>query len=285
MAHGFWTDDDGNFWIMGGKERQNLQNLNRPNNDLWRYNPDTNEWAWMSGSTGTGIVGNYGIKGQTDPLNSPPSRFENRANWSENNNLYMFGGLYVGENPVVQALNDLWVYNISANTWTWIAGDTLGQFPAPSYGTMGTPSPQNTPGGRYGALAWYAGDCEAYIFSGREMTETPPITLRLTSEVWKFIMDPQDCLLSNNEVANPTIFQVYPNPASNFVNIRLSNVITQNLTITFTNTFGAVVHQENVGRVAEHFLLDIPAFLSNGIYIITLKSESHRFSQKLSVIR
>jgi hypothetical protein len=285
MAHGFWTDDDGNFWMMGGKERQNLENQNWSFNDLWRYNPGSNEWTWMSGSTESGDAGYYGIKGQPNPLNCPPNRFENRANWSESNKLFMFGGVYQGVDPAQQLLNDLWVYDISANTWTWIAGDTLGQDPAPAHGTMGIPSPQNTPGGRYGALAWYAGDCEAYLFSGRELTQTAPTTLRLSSEVWKFIMDPQYCLLSNNEIINPAIFQAYPNPASNYVNIRLSNDKTQNLTITFTNTFGAVVHQENVGRVAEHFLLDIPAFLTNGIYIITLESESNRFSQKLSVIR
>jgi hypothetical protein len=36
----YWKDLNGNFWMFGGN----------PNyNDLWKYNPITNEWTWIKG--------------------------------------------------------------------------------------------------------------------------------------------------------------------------------------------------------------------------------------------
>jgi N-acetylneuraminic acid mutarotase len=46
-----WTDSSGNLWLFGGN------GFGFPNsgvfailNDLWEFNPSTNQWAWMGGS-------------------------------------------------------------------------------------------------------------------------------------------------------------------------------------------------------------------------------------------
>src|ERR1044071_2138340 len=39
-----WKDLNGNFWLYGGSYIGDFDN------DLWRYNPLTNEWTWMSGT-------------------------------------------------------------------------------------------------------------------------------------------------------------------------------------------------------------------------------------------
>ena len=41
-----WKDNSGNLWLFGGGDYSS--SLTR--NDLWRYNPTTNNWTWMSGS-------------------------------------------------------------------------------------------------------------------------------------------------------------------------------------------------------------------------------------------
>ena len=56
-----WTDTSGNFWLFGGIGGVRF-------NDLWKYNPLSNQWAWMKGdsansSNPNGNYGNYGIQG------------------------------------------------------------------------------------------------------------------------------------------------------------------------------------------------------------------------------
>ena len=62
-------------------------------NDLWRYDPDTNMWTWMSGSDtvrpGSGIYGTLGIP---DSLNVPGGR-EKSISWTDSSGkLWLFGG-------------------------------------------------------------------------------------------------------------------------------------------------------------------------------------------------
>jgi N-acetylneuraminic acid mutarotase len=46
-----WVDASGNFWVFGGFGMQCTPWLgNGYLNDLWKYNPNTNQWTWMKGS-------------------------------------------------------------------------------------------------------------------------------------------------------------------------------------------------------------------------------------------
>jgi hypothetical protein len=45
-------------------------------------------------------------------------------------------------------LNDLWMYNISSNAWTWVSGSNTADVVG-VYGTKGISSVNNYPGGRY----------------------------------------------------------------------------------------------------------------------------------------
>src|SRR5579871_2272286 len=42
-----WTDNNGNLWLFGGLGPSRQLNYL---NDLWKFDPTTGEWAWMSGS-------------------------------------------------------------------------------------------------------------------------------------------------------------------------------------------------------------------------------------------
>src|SRR6202034_3318232 len=44
-----WIDQQGKFWVFGGVTVFFEGCLN----DLWRYDPDTNEWTWISGAGNT----------------------------------------------------------------------------------------------------------------------------------------------------------------------------------------------------------------------------------------
>jgi len=59
-----WTDSNGNFWLFGGYGFDSGGNYGSLN-DLWEFNPTTNEWTWMGGSStiagATGIYGSIGV--------------------------------------------------------------------------------------------------------------------------------------------------------------------------------------------------------------------------------
>ena len=43
-------------------------------NDLWRFNPVTNEWTWMKGSNALAGAATYGVKGTPAAANTPGAR-------------------------------------------------------------------------------------------------------------------------------------------------------------------------------------------------------------------
>ena len=44
-----WTDSSGNLWLFGGDGVRCQRVWNADLNDLWEFNPSTNEWTWMGG--------------------------------------------------------------------------------------------------------------------------------------------------------------------------------------------------------------------------------------------
>lgn len=45
-----WRDAAGNFWIFGGFGYSATITAGYLN-DLWKYNPTTDQWTWVSGNT------------------------------------------------------------------------------------------------------------------------------------------------------------------------------------------------------------------------------------------
>ena len=65
-------------------------------------------WSWISGPSDTN---------SPNTANDPGAR-NGAVGCQINSSLYLFGGT----NSDSAFFNDLWVYNISQNTWTWLAG-------------------------------------------------------------------------------------------------------------------------------------------------------------------
>jgi len=151
-----WTDANGNLWLFGGQGDAAIVTEGILN-DLWEFNPSTNQWAWMSGSSTLNQPGVYGTVGVPAASNTPGSRM-NPSNWSDvNGNLWLFGGLGYDSNSNWNSLNDLWKFNPSTNQWVWMSGlNALTNVPTGGgvYGTLGTPAASNQPGRRYGGVSW-----------------------------------------------------------------------------------------------------------------------------------
>ncbi|MBK6641857.1 MAG: hypothetical protein IPG39_11820 [Bacteroidetes bacterium] len=237
-----WIDENGNFWFYGGHQNGSLGYFS----DMWKYNPVSNQWAWMNGSITTNQLPVYGVQGIPSPNNSPGGRYvyshwkecnyfwifggdkgvvyadlwrydlttnewtwmsgtdqtnapgvsggeciggmnyhpsgrhESRSNASDQcGNLWLFGGQTNGGTR-----NDLWVYQVSNNTWTFING-SLNTVSNGKYNTKGISSPTNSPSARFGSIMWNDSNGNFWMFGGEHLGG-----LQFCNDVWKFSPDP-----------------------------------------------------------------------------------------------
>lgn len=194
-----WTDAAGKLWLFGGFGFD-ANNTNSELNDLWSFQPSTNQWTWISGSnmaTGclsiplefavcSGAPPTFGTQNVPASGNNPGAR-EGANTWVDSSgNVWLYGGMtyYVDATKSYAAqyyLNDLWKLNPSTNQWMWVSGNNLfsgsacygnanSYLPicghAGVYGVQGTAATPNTPGGRRGATTWTDTSGNLWLFGG-----------------------------------------------------------------------------------------------------------------------
>jgi N-acetylneuraminic acid mutarotase len=150
-----WTDSSGNFWLFGGAGL----------NDLWEFNPSTDQWAWMGGSKIREQPGVYGTL-NTPAAGNIPGCHEEAVSWTDNKgNLWLFGGNGLDANGNEGYLNDLWEFNPSTDQWVWMGGSNTFNQPG-VYGTLGVPAAGNIPGSRQKAVSWTDSSRNLWLFGG-----------------------------------------------------------------------------------------------------------------------
>ena len=170
-----WTDSSGNFWLFGGCGTNGILN------DLWEFNPTTKEWTWVSGSDTANAVGVYGTQGVASANNVPGARGYS-VSWKDNSgNLWLYGGEGNGATSNTSYdLSDLWEFNPSTKEWTWVNGSNAGGV-LPVYGTQGTASASNTPGGRDSAVGWADSSGNLWLFGGFDYDTATGANGRMTT--------------------------------------------------------------------------------------------------------
>ncbi|MCC2625428.1 MAG: xynA1 3 [Burkholderiales bacterium] len=173
-----WVDQDGNLWLFGGYMYiKNTTGRNLMYNDLWKYNPATNRWAFVKGTIDfQGIVqtqqsGVYNSVGIGNDKTTPGGRRASTS-WIDNEgNLWLFGGEGISSDANLYYLNDLWRFSIADSKWTWMSGR---EFNGQSYvdhrftfyGTMGTGSFLTGPGSRDHLQSWADKNGNLIMFGG-----------------------------------------------------------------------------------------------------------------------
>jgi N-acetylneuraminic acid mutarotase len=176
-SYSTWTDASGNFWFFGG-----IDNSNKSYNDLWKYNPGTGQWTWVSGDNTTNTTGVYGTKGTATATNKPGARYGQTA-WSDaSGNFWIFGGYGFDATGNGGPLNDLWKFNPTNGLWTWVSGDNSRNSTG-VYGTKGTAAAANKPGGRYYLAGWKDGSGNFWIYGGNGYNATGS---GLLNDLWKY---------------------------------------------------------------------------------------------------
>jgi hypothetical protein len=182
-----WTDSSGNFYMFGGKS-VGAQFLN----DLWVYNTSNfngsnytikeGQWTLVTGSTTPDQKGTY--SGAAATL-TPGSRV-NPVTWTDaSGNFWLFGGFGYDGSGTIGYLNDLWKYTPGGN-WTWVSGGTTNAANQLGvYGTAGTPSASNFPGGRHEAVGWADANGNLWLFSG-EGEDSVGTANGILNDLWEY---------------------------------------------------------------------------------------------------
>jgi len=184
-----WADSAGNLWLFGGDQATTTSsggtNPSTPINDLWKFSTtgaNANQWAWVGGSNTAGVAGTYGTQGVAAAGNVPGARAFAVGWVDSSNNLYLFGGAGTPSNNLAPAFNDLWKYSTSSGQWTWLAGAS-GVTGTATYGSQGTASANNNPGGRLESSTWIDGSGNLWLFGGFALdSANNPGTL---NDLWK----------------------------------------------------------------------------------------------------
>lgn len=121
--------------------------------------------TWLSGSNQSNQNSVYGELGVPSSTNTPGAR-HGAGSWTASNGyLYLFGGSRLGINSgsTSNYKNDLWQWD--GLNWTWIGGSNERNLRG-IYGTMGTGTSMNQPGGRSEFATWIDSNGDLYLFGG-----------------------------------------------------------------------------------------------------------------------
>jgi N-acetylneuraminic acid mutarotase len=188
-----WTDGSGAIWLFGGEGYDSTQTFGSLN-DLWKFDPSTNQWTWMAGSTtlpnanNACLPGVYGNIGTPSAANIPGGR-NLAVSWTDTaGNFWLFGGGGCDAAGTQGLLNDLWKFAPSTGQWTWIAGSTTVAFTASGhagiYGTQGVGSAGNVPGGRWTSFSWIDKSGNLWLFGGEGFDATG--ARGYLNDLWEF---------------------------------------------------------------------------------------------------
>ncbi|MCU0434572.1 MAG: gliding motility-associated C-terminal domain-containing protein [Bacteroidia bacterium] len=99
----FWTDDCGRFWYAHGASINNFHNY------VWMFDPVTNQFTWISGTTNASTPPSFGTLNVPAASNYPPVLLGAAPFKDLQGNLYLFGGY----NPFANGIyNAVWRYQI-----------------------------------------------------------------------------------------------------------------------------------------------------------------------------
>jgi hypothetical protein len=271
-AYCHWKDNSGKLWLFGGGSPGTI------NNELWRYNISTNNWAWMGGDNSVGI---YGTKCVLTSYNLPRRRFENRTSWTDQAGDFWFFGGASGSGPL-WPWNDLWKYCVTIGQWVWISGDSI-QNPTGHWGTIGITDPANKPNGRGGAVGWSDDNGHFYIFGGSGTGGS------FYNDLWKYNVDTTCGVCPNTTSIEETNFTndllVFPNPINSSFTISFPSSEKQTVELRIYNTLGELnlFLPINIG-MEKVFKKEINVEKwSEGIYFLQVKMKEGVVSKKVMV--
>jgi N-acetylneuraminic acid mutarotase len=191
----YWKSG-GNFYMFGGTGLIPVNGVQTTGvqNDLWQYNPTTNLWTWLGGTTNLNPVGIYGTKSTYVAGNIPGGR-QGATTWTDSaGDIWLFGGLGIDSVNGNGYLNDLWVYHPGSNEWVWMNGsDTINSLGV--YGTNAVGAATNQPGARTGSVGWIDASNNLWLFGGYGINYAGSTVV--LNDLWEYVYATQEWVWVN----------------------------------------------------------------------------------------
>jgi len=173
-----WTDSGGNLWLFTGtgltSTEPPISNLPGYFGELWEYTGTQNYRG--------GCANSWDLISPAPATPTPTPRW-GAVTWTDpaTGNLMLFGG----QDSALHFLNDLWSFDVSTLTWTPLPAGGADQ--PGVYGTQGTPSATNVPGGRWGASYRLDAAGALWLFGGFGCDSTGSTCSNLLlNDLWKY---------------------------------------------------------------------------------------------------
>jgi N-acetylneuraminic acid mutarotase len=140
-----WVDASGDLYLFSGTGYDENGTLGAMN-DLWKFNPSTNEWTWLSGSKTANATG-FGTLNTESPTIVPTQRGAYDFWVDPNNYLWAFGGGGTGQSIF------MWRYNMQNNLWGFLFQSIV---ISNNFGVQGAYSTDTRLGWRNRGMNWYS---------------------------------------------------------------------------------------------------------------------------------
>jgi hypothetical protein len=142
--------------------------------DFWNFDLNTLKWVMLKDSSYTSRY--IGIMRVPDPRNYLGQR-RDAVCWTDviSGYLYMYGGKIKPDSDSWSTVNDVWMYNVASNIWTWIAGTSIQALQEYHIPVSSVDAPT-----RVNAKFDYLDDGTMYMFGGFNEQHKP------TSDVYRF---------------------------------------------------------------------------------------------------
>jgi gliding motility-associated-like protein len=177
LAYAHWKDASGNFWMYGGRSSP-LTTINIMS-DMWMYNPVTNLWTWMAGSTAVNANATFTQK-CTPGSGNPAGLWDNYCCWTDDCGRFWVHG---GQNNT--GTSDMtWAFDPVSLQFSWVTGST-GVNLIGNFGTQNTPATTNSPPSLRGHQSFRAANGDLWLFGGSNANWT-----QFYNTVWRYQIDP-----------------------------------------------------------------------------------------------
>lgn len=133
---------NGKIYLYGG-HALDANGIEKILGDMWVFDPVSEQWAWISGSSAMIEAPLAGTSGAFSATFTPGARNGHSMVGGVQGELYLFGGF----NPQTGMLSDVWKFDTVTGQWAYIGTSQEPHIPA-SYGYLNEYQPANTPGGR-----------------------------------------------------------------------------------------------------------------------------------------
>jgi N-acetylneuraminic acid mutarotase len=140
-------------------------------------------FTWVGGTNQQTLSGAYGNQGTASTANYPGVR-NAPVTWVDSSgNFWLFGGYGFDGVGNQDELADLWEYTPTNSQWNWVSGLNSSAEQG-SYGTKGTGSTSNYPGGRHGAASWIDSSGNLWLFGGEGRADNG--TWGYLNDLWEY---------------------------------------------------------------------------------------------------